>query len=449
MVGNGLKETVTEGGKSEETVYGYNGLNQLLTSVTTSDGSRISEQSYSYDENGNERKVTDSISGTVAENTYDIDNRLKAAVRKENNAIRLTQENQYDGNGQRIRKTENGSTTLYQYQNQSVLGTTDENGNQTSFQLLGAADQTIATMRYTGDYAGKAYFYQKDIKGSTMSLGDEEGEGILAYEYDDFGETTKQGDEDFFNEICYTGAIYDESTGLYYLNARYYNPEDGRFLTQDTYRGEDNEPGTWHLYAYCANNPVNYVDPTGHWVHTFGVETSVSCIFSASYSHQIGIDSKGYVNFSVSTSIGVKISKPSAGVAWVYSSYPNLSSVSGLGGKTFTVGGSIDIFLFSISGTVYVDTSAGKAGICGSASKGVGVKVPSGGGSTSAYRVKTYCSKKAKISSLFKMKIGKKKNFKAKGKKVTVKREKTCISFSGKKIKGTITKSKDFALKKK
>mgnify|MGYP001630776363 CR=1 FL=1 len=121
MVGNRLKETVTEGGKSEETVYGYNGLNQLLTSVTTSNGSRISEQSYSYDENGNERKVTDSISGTVAENTYDIDNRLKTAVRKENNAIRLTQENQYDGNGQRIRKTENGSTTLYQYQNQSVL----------------------------------------------------------------------------------------------------------------------------------------------------------------------------------------------------------------------------------------------------------------------------------------------------------------------------------------
>ena len=58
--------------------------------------------------------------------------------------------------------------------------------------------------------------------------------------------------------------MYDKETGLYYYNARFYNPEDGRFLTQDTYRGENMEPDTLHLYAYCANNPVNYVDPSGH-----------------------------------------------------------------------------------------------------------------------------------------------------------------------------------------
>ena len=62
----------------------------------------------------------------------------------------------------------------------------------------------------------------------------------------------------------YTGGIYDESTGLYYLNARYYDPENGRFLTEDTYRGEVNDPDTLHLYAYCANDPINYVDPSGH-----------------------------------------------------------------------------------------------------------------------------------------------------------------------------------------
>ena len=58
--------------------------------------------------------------------------------------------------------------------------------------------------------------------------------------------------------------MYDKETGLYYYNARFYDPEDGRFLTQDTYRGENMEPDTLHLYAYCANNPVNYVDPSGH-----------------------------------------------------------------------------------------------------------------------------------------------------------------------------------------
>ena len=53
--------------------------------------------------------------------------------------------------------------------------------------------------------------------------------------------------------------------GLYYLNARYYNPEDGRFMTEDSYRGEIMNPETGHLYVYCANNPVNYVDPSGHF----------------------------------------------------------------------------------------------------------------------------------------------------------------------------------------
>lgn len=72
------------------------------------------------------------------------------------------------------------------------------------------------------------------------------------------------GDTDFDSEICYNGAIYDESTGIYYLSARYYDPEDGRFLTRDSYRGNTANPMTWHLYAYCANNPVNYENPSGH-----------------------------------------------------------------------------------------------------------------------------------------------------------------------------------------
>ncbi|WP_207727566.1 RHS repeat-associated core domain-containing protein, partial [Anaerostipes hominis (ex Liu et al. 2021)] len=80
----------------------------------------------------------------------------------------------------------------------------------------------------------------------------------------DFGETQSIGENTAKNETCYTGGRYDETTGLYYLNARYYNPEDGRFLSEDTYRGETNEPDTQHLYGYCADNPINYVDPSGH-----------------------------------------------------------------------------------------------------------------------------------------------------------------------------------------
>ena len=63
----------------------------------------------------------------------------------------------------------------------------------------------------------------------------------------------------FGNRIRYTGQQYDEFTEQYYLRARYYNPVLGRFMQEDTYRGDG-----LNLYAYCANNPVIYYDPSGH-----------------------------------------------------------------------------------------------------------------------------------------------------------------------------------------
>jgi RHS repeat-associated protein len=91
-----------------------------------------------------------------------------------------------------------------------------------------------------------------------------EGSFVVGYYYDDFGQTEKRGDSNFYNEVCYTGGIYDESTSLYYLNARYYDPTEGRFISADIYRGDSNNPSSLHLYAYCANNPVNFTDPSGH-----------------------------------------------------------------------------------------------------------------------------------------------------------------------------------------
>ena len=57
--------------------------------------------------------------------------------------------------------------------------------------------------------------------------------------------------------------MYDEETGLYYLNARYYDPATGRFITEDTYLGELTDPLSLNLYAYVLGNPHKYWDPTG------------------------------------------------------------------------------------------------------------------------------------------------------------------------------------------
>ena len=67
------------------------------------------------------------------------------------------------------------------------------------------------------------------------------------------------------NPFRYRGYFYDVETGLYYLQTRYYDPEIGRFVTIDdlSYAAPENLHGL-NLYAYCLNNPVMYVDPTGH-----------------------------------------------------------------------------------------------------------------------------------------------------------------------------------------
>jgi len=56
--------------------------------------------------------------------------------------------------------------------------------------------------------------------------------------------------------------------GLYYLNSRYYNPETGRFISSDGLLGELGDILSTNMYAYCANNPVMYIDPSGEaWWH--------------------------------------------------------------------------------------------------------------------------------------------------------------------------------------
>ena len=78
------------------------------------------------------------------------------------------------------------------------------------------------------------------------------------YEYDAFGNFLTKA-ENIPNRFCFTGEQYDPLTSQYYLRARFYNPIRVRFLNEDTYYGDG-----LNLYAYCHNNPVKYVDPSGH-----------------------------------------------------------------------------------------------------------------------------------------------------------------------------------------
>ena len=255
--------------------YTYDSLDRVkeMTYTDLETGKVMESYRYSYDKNSNITEKTevnnypkeekDKVNETKAY-TYDAENRLsKVSVTDKDGKTAVIQQNRYNGDGQRIQKVEGSKTTNYYYQDGVVSYTTDGDNSQTSQNLIGTDGNILATQRYGSDHTDYL-LYHKDIQGSTTSLVKEDGSADATYQYTDFGETTINGDNKAENEVCYTGGIYDQSTGLYYLNARYYNPEDGRFVTEDTYRGETAKPETGHLYAYCANNPVNYVDPSGH-----------------------------------------------------------------------------------------------------------------------------------------------------------------------------------------
>ncbi len=116
----------------------------------------------------------------------------------------------------------------------------------------------------------KQMFYHYDMRGSVSNiLSTKKNSGnitlVQTYDYDAFGNAKEGINQSVFkNDIQFTCAVNDKASGLLYLNARHYNPKTGRFMQKDTYRGQAGNPGSHHTYAYCSNNPVNMVDPTGH-----------------------------------------------------------------------------------------------------------------------------------------------------------------------------------------
>lgn len=273
--GNRISEEILESGATSsmsfENTYTYNEFNQLTESVEESLDDYVSTE-YTYDQNGNQISKTDTDLYTEIQigqttYTYDAANRLKTATGTTGDTVDYTQENKYNGFGQRVEKKEGTDVTNYFYDGTAVLYTTDAEDNKTSFNLIGAEDNILSTSRIGADNVADFYVYTKDVRESTTNVIGSDGLAEVSYTYDEYGKTTEyQQDENdpFYNEICYTAGAYDATTGLYNLNARYYSPAAGTFLTQDTYRGSLSRTSTLNYYAYCAGNPISYTDPSGH-----------------------------------------------------------------------------------------------------------------------------------------------------------------------------------------
>jgi RHS repeat-associated protein len=106
---------------------------------------------------------------------------------------------------------------------------------------------------------GNSYFYLTDHQGSIRYLTDAAGAQVNLYEYDSFGRLLVR-DETVPNPFAFTGREYDAETGLYFYRARYYDPNIGRFLSEDSLGLTG---GDANFYGYVGNDPLNRTDPNG------------------------------------------------------------------------------------------------------------------------------------------------------------------------------------------
>ncbi len=189
-----------------------------------------------------------------------------------------TTEYAYDADGIRVRSVTDGVVTNYLVDKNrpyaQVLEERDDAGSLTVSYVYG--DDLISQRR-----GGSVSYYHYDGLGSTRVLTDDAGGVTDTYTYEAFGDLIDHIGETE-NNYLFTGEQYDPNAGFYYLRARCYNAGNGRFISQDSWQGSISNPDTLHKYVYGKNNPVLFIDPSGHFfsLGELGVASSLRNILS-------------------------------------------------------------------------------------------------------------------------------------------------------------------------
>lgn len=161
----------------------------------------------------------------------------------------------YDAFGRRIEKNVNNTITRYIYDGWDIVQEHDATGALLGRVAHGSQiDQPLVLER-----GGAGYFYHPDHLGSVRKMTDDAGTVVNSYDYDSFGRFETRS-ENVAQPYAFTGREFDPETGLSYFRLRYYDPEVGRFISEDPigFAGGDSI-----LYRYAFGNPVNLVDPYG------------------------------------------------------------------------------------------------------------------------------------------------------------------------------------------
>ena len=177
----------------------------------------------------------------------------------------------YDENGIRTRKTIGNTVTDYYYNGTLLMGTvkttTNSDGSTTTSKLRFSydADGKVVAVNYNGNY----YYYLRNAQSDIVKLIDKTGATVVEYRYDSWGKLLSTSGSlastlGKNNPFRYRGYVYDEETGFYYLQSRYYNPEVGRFISSDVLLSTGQGVLGHNAYAYCGNNPIVREDTQGN-----------------------------------------------------------------------------------------------------------------------------------------------------------------------------------------
>jgi len=233
---------------------------------------------------------------------YDFENRLIARQTTTNLG-----EFEYDGDGARVSKkvTAGGVTTTTCYVvdelNPSGYAQVLEEHVSVNFQsptisCIYAYGQTLISQDRLDGSGWRTSFYGYDGHNNVRYLTGLNGIVTDTYDYDAFGNLIfRTGSTE--NHYLFTGEQFDPDLNLYYLRARYHNPDTGRFWTQDSFEGNGADPASLHKYTYCANNPINAFDPSGAFsIAELGHSTFIGGLTTAwigSISRGLGAASAG------------------------------------------------------------------------------------------------------------------------------------------------------------
>ena len=244
--GNLLAKTPTKCGALNAS-WAVNTKNQLLNSV---DAASHPINTYTFDAAGN---LTND--GILSYN-YDAENRLTGA-----NGFTYT----YDAGGNRVKKSNGTTGTLYWNALVGVIAETDLAGNNPKEYIFFNGARVARR-----DSNGQVFYFFSDHLKTTAVITDSAGNIKSESDFDPWGSERRVVDN-FNNTYKFTGKERDGETGLDYFGARYYSSGMGRFMTPDwaakavavPYANYGN-PQSLNLYSYVQNNPTTFGDPDGH-----------------------------------------------------------------------------------------------------------------------------------------------------------------------------------------